>query len=124
MDVHLRIRRWVIWWFWLGVVCGAVAILNIVTRNLNRPQELIILFIGVMNWVLGGVICWAFGIHIVQPSPPASPTREAHSTPELEWHSASDFLMPGRRRLLPPKYSPTPTKLRRSFERKANPVSL
>jgi hypothetical protein len=80
MDVHLRIRPWVIWWFWLGVVCGAVAILNIVTRNLNRPQELIILFIGVMNWVLGGVICWAFGIHIVQPSPPVSPTKEAHCT--------------------------------------------
>ena len=124
MDVHLRIRRWVIWWFWLGVVCGAVAILNIVTRNLTRSQELIILFIGVMNWVLGGAICWAFGVQIAQPSPPASPTKEAHFTPELEWHSASDFLLPGHRRLLPPKYSPTPTKLRRSFERRANPVSM
>jgi hypothetical protein len=78
MDVHLRIRRWVICWFWLGVACGAVAILNIVSRNLTKSQELIILFIGVMNWVLGGAICWAFGVQIAQPSPPASPTKEAH----------------------------------------------
>ncbi len=124
MDVHLRIHRWVIWWFWLGVVCGAVAILNIVTRNLTKSNELVILFIGVMNWVLGGVICWGFGIQIVQPSPPASPTKEAHFTPEFEWHSASDFLLPGHRRLLPPKYSPAPTKPTRSFERRARPLSM
>ena len=108
MYIHLRIRQWVLWWICLGVVCGAVAVLNIVTRNLTKSQEGIILFIGVMNWVLGGVICWAFGIEIGNPVLPHSPAKETHAAPDVEWHSASDFLLPGHRKMLPPKYSPKP----------------
>ena len=106
MYINLRIRPWVLWWFCLGVVCGVVAVLNIVSRNLTRSQEVIILFIGVMNWVLGGVICWAFGIEIGKPAPSPSRAEEAHVRPEVQWYSASDFLLPGQRKLLPTKYSP------------------
>ena len=103
MQVHVRIRRWVIWWFYVGVICGAVALANIFGHDLTHPQERILLLIGALHWLLGGVVCWAFeGVQIRQKEP--EPKREALRAPDLtEWHPASDFLLPGgRHSLLPP----------------------
>ncbi len=103
-HVHLHIRRWVLWWFGLGVLFGAIALVNILFRDLTRSQERIILIVGILQWVLGGVVCWAFDGIKVQSAPP--PQREqSHGTQTREWHSASEFIQPGgRRSLLPPWY--------------------
>ena len=107
LHVRVRVHRWVVWWMVLGVVCGIVAVTNILEHNLTRVQERVLIATGVLNWILGGVICCASeGIRIEPPSRP-----EQKSTPKLlphddeEWHAASDFLLPGSRKsLLPPKY--------------------
>ena len=59
MHIHLRIHHWVLWWFYVGVVCGVVAMVNIFTRDLSRSQDHIILLFGIIFWALGGVVCWA-----------------------------------------------------------------
>jgi hypothetical protein len=59
MHIHLRVRHWVLWWFDVGVVCGVVALINILARDLTRPQEHVILAVGIGFWVLGGIVCWA-----------------------------------------------------------------
>lgn len=104
-HLHIRIHRWVIWWLSLGVVCGAVAMVNIFFRDLTRTQDKVILIVGVLHWVLGGMVCWAFdGIRIDAPPPSKRIDAERPET-EREWHSASDFLLPGgRKSILPPKY--------------------
>ena len=58
-HVHLRIHHWVLWWFCVGLVCGVVAMVNIFTRDLTRAQDHIVLLVGIIFWVLGGVVCWA-----------------------------------------------------------------
>jgi hypothetical protein len=103
--VHVRIHRWVVWWFYLGLLGGVVAVVNILGRHLTRTQEETFIIFGVMHWLLGGFVCWALEGIEVQPAPQPpehhSPTRTA---PEKEWHPASDFLLPGSgKRLLPPK---------------------
>ena len=66
----LHVRRWVRWWFYVGVACGAVALANIFFRNLTRAQEDAILFVGVMHWLLGGLVCWALdGIKVEKAHP-------------------------------------------------------
>lgn len=105
-HIHLRIRLWVIWWFCIGVVGGVVALVNILGRHLTRTEEETFIIFGVLHWLLGGFVCWALeGIQVQPPSPELPenhlPTR---TTPETEWHPASDFLLPGSgKRLLPPK---------------------
>jgi hypothetical protein len=102
MHIHLRIHRWVIWWFYVGVVCGAIALFNILGHNLTRAQEWILLIIGAAHWLLGGIVCWAFESVSIQP-PHAPPVpKPANATPETEWHPASDFLLPGGRHSLLP----------------------
>jgi len=59
MHIHLWIHRWVLWWFYVGVACGVVALVNILTRDLTRIQERIILVIGVLFWLMGGLVCYA-----------------------------------------------------------------
>lgn len=109
LHLNVRIHRWVIWWLVLGVVCGIVAMTNILEHSLTRLQEKVLIAMGVLNWILGGLICYAGeGIQIEQ-MPPAEGKEEAKSQPRLrqdqEWHAASDFLLPGNRKsLLPPKY--------------------
>src|SRR6266540_2499283 len=100
MRVHLRVRRWVVWWFELGVLCGAIALANIFGRDLSRAQERVLLILGVLHWLLGGIVCWAFdSVQIRQE--PAPPEHQEVSTPrETEWHPASDFLLPGGRQSL------------------------
>jgi hypothetical protein len=108
VHIQLRIRRWVLWWIGLGVIMGAVALMNILARNLTRSQEDLILIVGMLHWILGGVVCWAFeGIRVEERSLPSShqPTpiqKPSAMAVEREWYSASTFLVPGgRKRLLP-----------------------
>jgi len=106
VHIHVRIHHWVLWWFYLGVICGAVAIVNILFRNLTRSQEQVILAVGVLFWVLGGIACYGYeGVKIEQrhQSPPHD--QPPKTMPQEEWHPASDFVLPGTRKsLLPPKY--------------------
>jgi hypothetical protein len=104
-HIHIRIHRWVIWWLCLGVACGAIALVNILFRELTRTQDKVILLVGIVHWVLGGMVCWAYeGIKIS----PVSPPEQEHAAPveaATEWHSASEFVLPGTRKsVLPPKY--------------------
>ena len=104
-HIRVRIHRWVIWWLCLGIVFGAIALVNIFFRDLTRTQDKIILVIGVVHWVLGGVVCWAFdGIKVQAIKPPER--RQAAQVDEArEWHSASEFVLPGgRKSILPPRY--------------------
>jgi hypothetical protein len=108
MHIHARIHRWVLWWFYVGIACGAVALVNIFDRDLSRTQDKIILMMGVAHWVLGGLICYACdGITVHErPSEPRRSVelrQEGRSLHESdEWHAASDFVLPGsRKRLLP-----------------------
>ena len=104
MHIHLRNQRWVTWWFYVGVACGAIALCIIILgHNLTGTQDRIILAIGVAHWLLGGIVCWAFeGVKIepARTSPPAKAQRPAESALETEWHPASDFLQPGMRHSL------------------------
>ena len=69
MHIHVRIHRWVLWWFNVGIVLGAIAVINILFRDLSRTQERIILIIGALNWLLGGLICYGYGgVRIVRPT--------------------------------------------------------
>ena len=96
MHIHLRIQRWVVWWFYVGVVCGVIALSIILGHQFTRAQEETLLLLGVAHWLLGGVICWAFDSVRVEAS--AAPAQKAPKvTVEREWHPASDFLMPGGR---------------------------
>lgn len=106
MDVHIRVKHWVLWWFYVSVALGAVAIVNILGRDLSRRQERIILFMGVIHWVLGGLVCYVCDSVQIQTSSQKPEQTEVPRVNVLkEWHAASDFLFPGgRKSLLPPKY--------------------
>jgi hypothetical protein len=103
---RVHIHRWVVWWMVLGVICGIVAVTNILEHNLTRAQERVLILTGVLNWILGGLICYASeGIRIEKPSSPeAQIAPKAFPVHDEECHAASDFLLPGNRKsLLPPK---------------------
>lgn len=105
MHVHLRIHHWVLWWFYVGVVLGVVAVVNILMRDLARPQERAILILGLLFWVLGGFVCHAFdGIRVVASRKPhQQAAKETIRDRDKEWHPASDFVLPGsHKHLLPP----------------------
>jgi len=106
MDVHIRVRRWVLWWLYASVVFGATAIANILGRDLTRRQERILLFLGVIYWVLGGLVSFACdSIRIEKPAPPPAETEMPKASSQKEWRAASTFLFPGgRKSILPPKY--------------------
>ncbi len=75
MYIHVKIHRWVLWWFYIGIVCGVIAVVNILTRNLTRLQDHVILIVGAVHWALGGVVCWAFdGVRIHEAPPPSTQT--------------------------------------------------
>jgi len=96
-----------VWWVGFGLVCGIIALANILSRNLTRSQEDTVLILGAIHWILGGVICYSFeAIRIETPTQEApKPESPAKITlhEELEWHPASDFLQPGRRKRLLPR---------------------
>jgi hypothetical protein len=107
MHIHVRIHHWVIWWFYLGVICGAVALVNILFRELSRSQEQVILLVGALFWLLGGIACYGYeGIEIEQPHLRDRHDDVPHTPIQLnEYHPASDFVIPGNRKsILPPKY--------------------
>jgi hypothetical protein len=104
MHIHLRIRRWVIWWFGVGVVCGALALVTILGHNLTGAQDRILLIVGTAHWLLGGIVCWVFD-SVKFESPRSSPPpiqKPVGTVPQSEWHPASDFLLPGRGKSLLP----------------------
>jgi len=104
MQINVRIRPWVIWWFYVGVFCGGIALANIFGRDLTPSQDRVLLLIGALHWILGGLVCWAFESVKLQPTEPRrEQPQPADSSRATEWHSPSEFLMPGNRRaLLPP----------------------
>jgi hypothetical protein len=103
-HIHIHIRRWVIWWLSLGVLFGAIALVNIFFRDLTRTQDRIILLIGIVHWVLGGVVCWAFDGITLRSAPPSEDQQVARIDEVREWHSASEFILPGTRKsILPPR---------------------
>ncbi|GEM_PF-3442097 len=99
-----HVRRWVLWWLYVGVACGVVAVSNIIFGDLTRTQEHALIFLGIMHWLLGGLVCWGFGG--IKAEPPRQPRAEEHSdaaSSEKEWHAASEFVFPGARHaFLPP----------------------
>ena len=60
MHIHVRIHHWVLWWFGVGIVCGVVALVNIFSRDLTHIQDRVVLVIGVLFWLLGGLVCYAY----------------------------------------------------------------
>src|SRR5579863_1842889 len=104
MHLHIRVHRWVVWWFYVGIVCGAIAVVNILARDLMRTEDRVILVIGVLFWLLGGLVCYAYdSIQIVKPLHDSTRDEPPRIAETKEWHSASDFLLPGgRKSLLPP----------------------
>ena len=75
---HLHIHHWVVWWFYVGLVCGVVAMVNIFTRDLSRSQDHLILLVGIIFWVLGGVVSWAAkGIEPYETPPVERPGEPA-----------------------------------------------
>jgi len=104
--MHLRIRRWVIWWFALGVICGVIALSIILGDQLTPTQERLLLALGAAHWILGGVVCWAFdavNLGNTNPQTPPSTTASARTGAQERFsHPASDFLLPGGRRSILP----------------------
>ena len=102
-SLRIRVRRWVMWWLFIGVVCGVIAVSIIIGDHLTPPQEKIVLLIGAAHWLLGGIVCWAFESVKVDKSDTSrmgkTPAGEAS---ERYYHPASDFLLPGRRQSILP----------------------
>ena len=99
MQINVRIRPWVIWWFYVGVFCGGIALANIFGRDLTPYQDRVLLLIGALHWILGGIVCWAFESVKIQPAQPRTgQTQPAGASRATEWHSASEFLLPGNHR--------------------------
>lgn len=106
MHIHLRVRHWVISWFYVSVVCGVVAVVNILMRDPTRTQDKAILLIALVIWLLGGLACHAFeGIQNEKPRTlKPSSQKEPGVVQQADWHPASDFVLPGTHKpLLPPK---------------------
>lgn len=103
MNIRLRVHRWVTWWFYVGIVCGAIAVVNLLGHHLTPAQDRLLIILGAAHWVLGGIVCWAFeGIAFEQKQPKVMPLQQAQSDPSSETRSyaASEFLYPGRRQSL------------------------
>ena len=98
-----RVRRWVLWWFEVGLVIGVIAFANISLHNLTRTQARWMVFVCVLNWFLSGLICWACeSIQAGNAPPPQKPKQSASVPKEREWHSASEFRLPGSGKTLLP----------------------
>lgn len=108
MTVHLRVRHWVIVWFWLAVVFGVVALVNILVRDLPRVEDKVVLAVSALFWLIGGVFCYAVdGVQLESKGARRENPRSAGASfrEDIAWHAASDFLYPGNRKsLLPPRY--------------------
>lgn len=77
-HIHFRVRHWVVWWFYIGIACGLVAVVNVLFRDLTRAQDHVILIAGIAFWALGGFVCWASdSVHWQEPPRPVHPHDEA-----------------------------------------------
>ena len=56
----IRVHRWVVWWFYLGVLGGVIALPNVFLESLTGFQIRVILLIGIVHWLFGGFVCWAW----------------------------------------------------------------
>lgn len=106
MDIHVRVHHWVVVWIAVGLVCGVVALVNILGRHLTQSQEDWVLVIGAMHWLIGGLVCYALdAVKVERPVRTTGSLAKQSASPELEWHYASEFVLPGNRKsLFPPKY--------------------
>jgi hypothetical protein len=106
LHFHLRVQHWVVWWFYVGIACGVIALANVFLRHLSETDVKLVLFFGVLFWALGGAICYAVeGVKIVIPQGAGEHSNQPGAPFEGEWHSASDFLLPGNRKsILPTAY--------------------
>ena len=104
MHIHLRVHRWVLWWVCVGVIGGAIAVVNILAHHLTGTQDRILIVLGVAHWLLGGLVCWAFeGVKLETRPPSNTPILETpQNSVATEFHPPSDFLLPGSRRSLLP----------------------
>ena len=77
MHIHLRIQRWVVWWFYVGVVCGVIALSIILGHQFTRAQEENLTVVGsgsLAAWAES--ICWAFdSVRVEARQAPAAPLR-------------------------------------------------
>jgi hypothetical protein len=97
-----RIHRWVLWWFDAGLVIAAVALANVPFLNLTRAQEKAIFTLCVLNWLLSGLVCWAYENTQSNAVQPWEPIQREPAPQDREWHSASEFRLPGSGKTLLP----------------------
>jgi hypothetical protein len=89
-------HHWMLWWFDAGLVIAAVALANLPFLNLTHPQEKAIFILCVLHWLLAGLACWAFeGIRDNAEIQPLTPRQPGAVPQDREWHSASEFRLPG-----------------------------
>ena len=60
------------WWICIGIVCGAIAVANILGHHLTKSQDEILILMGIAHWVLGGFVCWLFEGVKTEPGPSAA----------------------------------------------------
>ncbi len=83
IHLHIRVQRWVIWWLYVGIVCGVVATVNILSWNFTRSQEDIVLMVGLLFWSVGGLICWGLdGVHFQGAQPRGTPSGASEQRSE------------------------------------------
>ena len=82
---HVRIQHWVLVWFYVGIACGVIALINILFRDLSPADIRLALIFGVLNWALLGVVCYCLdGVKIEKPPQPPLKTRDTASDAPLE----------------------------------------
>lgn len=99
MDFHLRVRHWVVDWFIIGVVCGAVALVNILFHRAAPDDVALSLFFGALYWIIGGVVCYCVeGVQVEAQHHAEHGATILSAKDQREYHCASDFLLPGLHR--------------------------
>jgi hypothetical protein len=59
-----------------------------------------LLIFGLIYWCMAGVMCWAAEAIQVEKHAPHQPAPSIRPPQAREWHSASEFRLPGGARLL------------------------
>lgn len=109
MHIHIRVHHGVLVWMYVGVVCGIIALVNILSRNLSESAVTWILALGVLFWLVGGILCYAWDtVRIEVPSREARKNEKANAArtgnlTQKEWHYASEFVLPGHRKSVFPR---------------------
>jgi hypothetical protein len=60
MHVHTRIQHWVVDWFYLGLICAVVVLVNLLARTLSADTLILALFFGALSWLIGGIVCYGY----------------------------------------------------------------